>query len=189
MDIAARIAALYQQIEQIFSEGEVAAPNTWISSFVVPKPGGKHYTYYRLMEAAPKSRSSGKKKAAKMKRYLGIRKSPKYKRAQAAIARRNQIQVLTRRIKQLELLALKEEEQKAAATSTHSAVSGGYPTGSITQPPLTNQPTVWQWQQLQQELNRLNQHTRQLVEALNQERRFREAMSQEIERLKAAVGR
>lgn len=124
-----------------------------------------------------------------MKRYLGIRKSPKYKRAQAAIARRNQIQVLTRRIKQLELLALKEEERKAAARSANELVSGGYSTQSITQPQLTNQPTVGQWQQLQQQLIRLNQHTQQLVEALNQERRFREAMTQEIELLKVAVGR
>ncbi|MFB2837016.1 hypothetical protein [Floridanema evergladense] len=65
MDIAARIATLYQQIEQIEAEGEVAAANTWISSFVVPKANGKHYTYYRLMEAAPKSNSSGKQGVAK----------------------------------------------------------------------------------------------------------------------------
>jgi hypothetical protein len=44
MDTSACIATLYQQIEQIQAEGEVAAPNTWISSFVVPKPNGKHYT-------------------------------------------------------------------------------------------------------------------------------------------------
>jgi len=44
MDTADCIATLDQQIEQIEAEGEVAAPNTWISSFVVPKANGKHYT-------------------------------------------------------------------------------------------------------------------------------------------------
>lgn len=189
MDIAARIATLYQQIEQIEAEGEVAASNTWISSFVVPKPNGKHYTYYRLMEAAPKSNSSGKQRAVKMKRYLGSAKSPKYKRVQAAIARRNQIQVLTKQIKQLEALALKEEKQIAAATATLERVSGGNLEKSSIQPPLTNQPTPREWQQLQQQLNRLNEYTQQLVEALNQERAHRKAITQEIASLKAALGK
>lgn len=182
-------AALYQQIEQIQAEGEVAAANTWISSFVVPKANGKHYTYYRLMEAAPKSNSSGKQGVAKMKCYLGTAKSPKYKRAVAEIVRRNQIQVLTKQIKQLEALALKEEKQIASATATLERVSGGNLEKSITQPPLTNQPTPREWQQLQQELNRLNEHTQQLIEALNQERAHRKAITQEIASLKAALGK
>jgi hypothetical protein len=189
MDTAARIATLYQQIEQIEAEGEVAAANTWISSFVVPKANGKHYTYYRLMEAAPKSNSSGKQGVAKMKCYLGTAKSPKYKRAKIAIARRNQIQLLTKQIKQLEALALKEENQAAAALSVRERVSGGNLKKPITQPPLTNQPTPREWQQLQQELNRLNEHTQQLVEALNQERAHRKAITQEIASLKAALGK
>ncbi|MFB2838929.1 hypothetical protein [Floridanema evergladense] len=189
MDTAARIATLYQQIEQIQAEGEVAAPNTWISSFVVPKANGKHYTYYRLMEVAPKSNSSGKQRAAKMKRYLGTAKSPKYKRAVGAIARRNQIQVLTKQIKQLEAFSLKEEKQTAAAVPVRERVSGGNLKKPITQPPLTNQPTPREWQQLQQELNRLNEHTQQLIEALNQERAHRKAITQEIASLKAALGK
>ncbi|OKH35745.1 hypothetical protein NIES2119_19820 [[Phormidium ambiguum] IAM M-71] len=189
MDTAAHIATLYQQIEQIEAQGEVAAANTWISSFVVPKPNGKHYTYYRLMEAAPKSNGSGKQGVAKMKCYLGTAKSPKYKRAMAAIARRNQIQVLTKQIKQLEALALKEEKQIAAATAAPEQVSGGNLAKSSTQPPLTNQPTSREWQQLQQELNQLNEHTQQLIEVLNQERAHREAMTQEITSLKAALGK
>ncbi|MFB2837015.1 hypothetical protein [Floridanema evergladense] len=122
-----------------------------------------------------------------MKYYLGTAKSPKYKCAVGAIARRNQIQVLTRRIKQLEVLALKEEKQIAAATAAPERVSGGNLEQPVTQPPLTNQPTSRKWQQLQQELDRLNQHTQQLVEALSQERMFREAITQEIASLKAIV--
>ncbi|MFB2838639.1 hypothetical protein [Floridanema evergladense] len=189
MDISARIAILYQQIEQIEAQGEVAAPNTWISSFVVPKANGKHYTYYRLMEAAPKSNSSGKQGVAKMKCYLGTAKSPKYKCAKVAIARRNQIQILTKQIKQLQALALKEEKQIASATAAPERVSGGNLAKSSIQPPLTNQPAPREWQQLQQELNRLNEHTQQLIEALNQERAHRKAITQEIASLKAALGK
>lgn len=165
MDTAARIAALHQQIQKIESDGEVAAPKTWISSFVVPKPNGKRYTYYRLMSVSSKRRN--KKKTAVMKCYLGNAKSAEYKRALAAIERRNFLQLLLRQIKKLEALASKE---------VPALVSGG----NTEIPQLTSRSTDFFWQQLK----KLTDFVEQLAQSLNEERAFRASLLQEIARLK-----
>ena len=172
MDTAARIAALQQQIQVLESDGEVAAPNTWISSFVVPKPNGKRYTYYRLMSASPKRRN--KKKTAVMKRYLGNAKSAKYKRALAAIERRNQIQLLLRQIKKLEAKALKEASVEVSGSNTDTI---------YTVPQLTSRSTDAFWHQLK----KLTDYVEQLAQSLNEERAFRASLLQEMARLKTGT--
>lgn len=91
--------SLQQQIQKIERYGEVAPPNTWISSYVVTKKSGKSYKYYRLM--TNKRDRDGKLKR-QMVKYLGSESSQAYKNMVKAIARRNQIQALQRRLKRLQ---------------------------------------------------------------------------------------
>jgi hypothetical protein len=90
---------LQARIAQIKASGEIAPPNTWITSYSVKK-NSKRYTYYRLMKADP-SRSQGKVRG-KMVKYLGSKDSQDYRAMQQAIQRRNQLQVLLRQLQSLE---------------------------------------------------------------------------------------
>jgi len=91
---------LTTEISQLYASGQVAEPNTWISSYSVNK-NGKRYTYYRLMKADPDKSKKGKVRG-KMVEYLGSAKSAAYKQMKLAIARRNQIQAMKRQLKRLE---------------------------------------------------------------------------------------
>jgi hypothetical protein len=125
------------KIAQIKGSGEIAPPNTWITSYNVNK-NGKKYTYYRLMKADP-SRTKGKVRG-KMVKYLGSSHSKEYKKMLMAITRRNQLQQLLRQLDSLE-----------------KAVSGGQIKKRQNKPPLTNLvlELMAQVQALQSELNYL----------------------------------
>jgi hypothetical protein len=87
---------LETQISKIAQSGEVAPPNTWISSYVVTKPNGKSYRYFRLMTTV---RDEHGKPKRKMVKYLGVKGSAAYRRTAAAIRRRNGITALERQLK------------------------------------------------------------------------------------------
>lgn len=94
----AQIRSLRTQLQDLQATGEVAPDQVWISRFSARnRPGGKIYHYYKLMEQV------GTK--VRQKCYLGKPSSPKYKRWEAAIAQRNQIQTLQRQLNKLEQLA------------------------------------------------------------------------------------
>lgn len=95
MSINTQILSLRTQLQQVQATGEVAPAQVWISRFSVRnRPGGKIYHYYKLVEQV------GDK--VRQKCYLGKPTSPKYKRWEAAIARRNQVQTLQRQLNKLE---------------------------------------------------------------------------------------
>ena len=99
--------AIKARIAQLRSQGKVAEPHTWISATSVTK-NGKKYTYYRLLKgfrvkSGKDSENSQKKKLkTKMVQYLGTADSAAYKEMQAAIARRNEIQRLLKKLETLE---------------------------------------------------------------------------------------
>ncbi|CCQ70771.1 MULTISPECIES: hypothetical protein [Crocosphaera] len=99
--------AIKARIAQIKASGPVADPNTWIGYSTITKKG-KKYTYYRLMKAvlntkkpeldnSPKSKFKGK-----MAKYLGSKDSQAYKDMKKAIQRRNEIQRLERKLREME---------------------------------------------------------------------------------------
>ncbi|MDJ0597500.1 MAG: transposase [Crocosphaera sp.] len=97
--------ALQARIAQLRSQGKVAAPNTWIGTTSITKKNGKRYTYYRLMKAvytpATKDKPNPSRKT-KMVQYLGTKDSVEYKEMVKAIARRNEIQRLERKLQSLD---------------------------------------------------------------------------------------
>ncbi len=95
-----RLGFIQQRMSNIRSEGKIAAPQTWIQKYVVPKKNGKKYYYYRLMEACDKRSPSGAIQG-KLKLYLGSASNPKYRIYKQAIARRNELQLLQQRYKKL----------------------------------------------------------------------------------------
>ncbi|MDJ0718238.1 MAG: hypothetical protein QNJ54_29100 [Prochloraceae cyanobacterium] len=105
-NIEQRLSFISQRMQQIRNSGEVAAPNTWIQKFYVPK-NGKRYEYYRLMKACSRKSKTGKIQG-QIERYLGKLGSQLYKRFTAAISRRNQLQKLEKIYQKL--LALLESE-------------------------------------------------------------------------------
>ena len=94
-------------IAQIKASGKVAEPHTWISATSVTE-NGKKYTYYRLLKGnRVKSGKEGEqsqkpKLKTKMVQYLGTADSEAYKEIVKAIARRNEIQRLLRKLETLE---------------------------------------------------------------------------------------
>ena len=114
------------QIAQIRASGKVADPHTWISATSVTK-NGKKYTYYRLLKGfRVKNGKDGNKPQktklkTKMVRYLGTADSEAYKEMQEAIARRNEIQRLERKLQSLDqevsvALAKSRKPRQAALT-------------------------------------------------------------------------
>ncbi len=105
-NIEQRLSFIDQRMQQIRNSGEIAAPNTWIQKFYVPK-NGKRYEYYRLMKACSRKSKTGKIQG-QIERYLGKLGSKLYKRFTAAIERRNQLQKLEKIYQKL--LALLQSE-------------------------------------------------------------------------------
>ncbi len=99
--------AIKARIAQIRGSGKVAAPNTWIGYTHINK-NGKKYTYYRLVKAIRVSKSDDAKNPSpsqvkgKMVKYLGTVDSAAYKEMKEAIARRNEIQRLERKLQSLD---------------------------------------------------------------------------------------
>ena len=99
--------AIKAKIAQLRASGVVAEPHTWISATSVTK-NGKKYTYYRLLKGfRVKSGKEGKqshkpKLKTKMVSYLGSASSEAYKEMVKAIARRNEIQRLLKKLETLE---------------------------------------------------------------------------------------
>ena len=99
--------AIKARIAQIKASGPVADPNTWIGYSTITKRG-KKYTYYRLMKAVPNKKkpeldnSPKSKVKGKMAQYLGSSDSQTYKKMKEAIARRNEIQRLERKLQEME---------------------------------------------------------------------------------------
>ncbi|MGK7886257.1 MAG: transposase [Crocosphaera sp.] len=100
-------AAIKAQIAQLRSQGVIAEPHTWISATSVTK-NGKKYTYYRLLKGFRiKSDQEGEpsqktKLKTKMVQYLGTADSEAYKEMVKAIARRNEIARLLKKLETLE---------------------------------------------------------------------------------------
>ncbi len=99
--------AIKARIAQIRASGTVAQPNTWIGYTHINK-NGKKYTYYRLVKAVRISKSDDADNPAqsqvkgKMVKYLGTKDSTAYKEMQQAIARRNEIARLKRKLHNLD---------------------------------------------------------------------------------------
>ncbi len=99
--------AIKARIAQLRASGVVAEPHTWISATSVTK-NGKKYTYYRLLKGnRVKSGIDGEeshkpKLKTKMVSYLGSANSEAYKEMVKAIARRNEIQRLLKKLETLE---------------------------------------------------------------------------------------
>ncbi len=119
-NIEQRLSFISQRMQQIRNSGEVAAPNTWIQKFYVPK-NGKRYEYYRLMKACSRKSKTGKIQG-QIERYLGKLGSKLYKRFVAAISRRNQLQKLEKIYQKL--LALLESEFVSGGIVTESGDEG-----------------------------------------------------------------
>ena len=94
-------------IAQIKASGKVAEPHTWISATSVTK-NGKKYTYYRLLKGfrVKNSKDGDKPQKTKLKtkmvQYLGTADSEAYQEMKEAIARRNEIQRLLKKLETLE---------------------------------------------------------------------------------------
>ncbi len=114
------------RIAQLRSQGKVAAPKTWIGTTSITKKNGKRYTYYRLMKAVYPSATEDNPnptRSTKMLRYLGTKESVAYKEMKEAIARRNEIQRLERKLQSLDqevgvALTQKRQRNKQAALTT-----------------------------------------------------------------------
>ncbi len=117
--------AIQARIHQLRSLGKVAAPNTWIGTTSITKKNGKRYTYYRLMKAvytkATEDNPNPSRKT-KMVQYLGTKDSEAYKQMQQAIARRNEIQRLERKLQRLDqevsVAQTKKQQPRQAALTT-----------------------------------------------------------------------
>lgn len=141
---------LEQQILTLKSQGNVAEPNTWISSYTVTKKDSKKtYTYFRVMQGY-KDEKGGKK--ARVVKYLGKEGSKSHREAQKAIALRNQIQKLERKMTQL-----KREKKTVRGTRSKAKVS---------HQTFDPQPIFIQLSQLQGEINQLRQENRELWEQI-----------------------
>ncbi len=154
-NIQQRLNFISQRMLQIKNSGEIAAPNTWIQKFYVPK-NGKRYEYYRLMKACSRKSKTGKIQG-QIERYLGKLGSQLYKRFTAALSRRNQIQKLEKIYQKL--LALLQSEVVSGGFLTQSGNKGK----DLKIPPLTklknkiekiekaivliqkNQEQLWNW--------------------------------------------
>lgn len=112
-------------ITQIKASGKVAPPNTWIGTTSVKKKG-KRYTYFRLMKAvptAPTEDNPNPSPKTKMVQYLGSADSKAYQEMKAAIARRNEIQRLEKKLQALDKQVSADKpkvkrEQKTPALTT-----------------------------------------------------------------------
>ncbi|MEL4896590.1 transposase [Crocosphaera sp. Alani8] len=99
--------AIKAKIAQLRASGVVAEPHTWISATSVTK-NGKKYIYYRLLKgfrvkSGKEDQQSHKPKLkTKMVSYLGSANSEAYKEMVKAIARRNEIQRLLKKLETLE---------------------------------------------------------------------------------------
>ncbi|ACK73871.1 hypothetical protein PCC7424_5810 (plasmid) [Gloeothece citriformis PCC 7424] len=124
---------LQRKIKQIRASGEVAPDNTWIAAYTVPKPSGKRYTYYRLMNADGKRSNTGAIQG-KMCKYLGNESNPKYKEMKEAIARRNKIHALERKLKRLQ--AMDKKRTSHGAPTLFPPVSSSM--NAFSSPPLTS---------------------------------------------------
>ncbi len=119
--------AIKARIAQIRGSGKVADPNTWIGYTHINK-NGKKYTYYRLVKAVRVSKSndadnpSPSQVKGKMVQYLGTKDSTAYKEMQQAIARRNEIQRLERKLQSLDqevsVASSKKRKPRQAALTT-----------------------------------------------------------------------
>ncbi|WP_013335088.1 hypothetical protein [Gloeothece verrucosa] len=98
MNSNSAVLRISSQIASLEASGEIAEANTWISRFIVYKPSGKKYIYYRLMRAVRDKEGKIKRKFV---RYLGKKNSSEHKQMKKAIARRNRIQALQRQLKRL----------------------------------------------------------------------------------------
>ena len=117
--------ALQARIAQLRSQGKVADPNTWIGTTSITKKNGKRYTYYRLMKAVypPATEDNpNPTRKTKMVQYFGTADSEAYKEMQDAIARRNEIQRLERKLqnldKEVSIAQPKKRQGKQAALTT-----------------------------------------------------------------------
>ncbi len=95
------VAQIQEEIKQIRASGDVAPPNTWISSSSIKKKD-KKYTYYRLLKADYDHRTKSGKPKNKMVSYLGSADSEKYLEMKTAIERRNQIEKLLKQLEKIE---------------------------------------------------------------------------------------
>ncbi|EAZ90083.1 transposase [Crocosphaera chwakensis] len=97
-------AAIKARIAQL-RQGKVAPPNTWIGTTSITKKNGKRYTYQRLMIAyyppATEDNPNPQRKT-KMVQYLGTKESTAYQEMVEAIKRRNEIQKLEKKLRNLE---------------------------------------------------------------------------------------
>ncbi len=119
--------AIKARIAQIRGSGKVADPNTWIGYTHINK-NGKKYTYYRLVKAVRIGKSndadnpSKSQVKGKMVKYLGTADSEAYKEMQQAIARRNEIQRLERKLQSLDqkvsVAQSKNRQPRKAALTT-----------------------------------------------------------------------
>ncbi|MDJ0599053.1 MAG: transposase [Crocosphaera sp.] len=119
--------AIKARIAQIRASGTVAQPNTWIGYTHINK-NGKKYTYYRLVKAVriykgnDADNPSKSQVKGKMVKYLGTADSEAYKEMQDAIARRNEIQRLERKLQSLDqevsVAQPKKRQTKQAALTT-----------------------------------------------------------------------
>ncbi len=119
--------AIKARIAQIRGSGKVADPNTWIGYTHINK-NGKKYTYYRLVKAVRVAKSndadnpSSSQVKGKMVKYLGTVDSVAYKEMKEAIARRNEIQRLERKLQSLDqevsVVQTKKRQRKQAALTT-----------------------------------------------------------------------
>ncbi len=119
--------AIKARIAQIRGSGKVADPNTWTGYTHINK-NGKKYTYYRLVKAVRISKTNDADNSqksqvkGKMVKYLGTKDSTAYQEMQQAIARRNEIQRLERKLQSLDQevsVALpKNRQRKKAALTT-----------------------------------------------------------------------
>ncbi|MDJ0602086.1 MAG: transposase [Crocosphaera sp.] len=109
--------AVKARIAQLRASGVIAEPHTWISATSVTK-NGKKYTYYRLLKGfRVKSGKEGEqsqkpKLKTKMVQYLGSANSEAYKEMVKAIARRNEIQRLLKKLETLEKQVNADNSQK-----------------------------------------------------------------------------
>ena len=113
------------RINQLRSQGKVAAPNTWIGTTSITKKNGKRYTYYRLMKAVYPPVTEDKPnptRKTKMVQYLGRADSVAYQEMKEAIARRNEIQRLERKLQSLNqevgVATTKKRQRKEQAALT-----------------------------------------------------------------------
>ena len=98
--LESRLALIREAMLDIRESGKIAPPLTWIQKYVVSKPSGKKYYYYRVMESTNKRSCTGSIQG-KIKLYLGNKWNPKYQSYRKALERRNQLQLLQRRYDKL----------------------------------------------------------------------------------------